>query len=369
MRKVIFGSVAFLFCLSCKQQSKDSDSLQVSFNNFLDFYYEKTLELYPLYATYNGDDRFNDQLDMDISDVVRQNNADFYRSILDSLKGYNYDELKESDQLSYDVLRFDAESFLEALQYPYNYLPIHQFYSLPISMAQLGGGESVQPFKTAKDYDNWLKRLDLFCNWMDSSILYMNKGIENKWLLPKSLVVKIIPQFSDIITNEVSKSIFYQPILSLPDSIAASEKERLTTAYQQMITEKVTPAYKMVKEYLQSTYLKKARSSSGVGSLPNGEQYYAVMAKYATTTTLTPDEIYQIGLDEVARIKSEMEKVKDQVGFKGNLQQFFEYLRTDKQFMPYKTPTEVLNAFHTIHETMRPSLQTMFIDTLKLDLK
>src|SRR5205085_338959 len=133
-----------------------------SFNNFLDSYYESWLKLNPLEATFNGDNRYNDQLLIDISDAERDRQKKFLQTTLDSLLRYNYEKLNENDQLSYDVLKNDLSLGIEGFRFHDNYMPVNQFSSLPLAIGQLAGGQSAQPFVTVNDYDNWLKRADAF---------------------------------------------------------------------------------------------------------------------------------------------------------------------------------------------------------------
>ncbi|MEO8796177.1 MAG: DUF885 domain-containing protein, partial [Daejeonella sp.] len=130
--------------------------------------------------------------------------------------------------------------------------------------------------------------------------------------------------------------------------------------YRQAILTELTPSYKKMAEFLKNEYLPKARTSTGISAVPGGDEMYKYYVKFWTTTDKTPEEIYQTGLSEVTRIKSEMEKVKAQTGFKGTLTEFFTYMKNDPKFMPYKTPEEVLNAFRKIHEKMEPNLEKMF---------
>ena len=189
---------------------------------------------------------------------------------------------------------------------------------------------------------------------------YFQKGFNAQYVLPKSIVVKMIPQMQAMATTDVQKSIFYTPVTKMPDSFSAEDKKRLTDEYVKLIKEKLEPAYKKLGDFLQKTYLIKARTSSGVDALPGGTDYYAFLVKQQTTTDKTPEEIYQTGLKEVARIKGLMDSVKNATGFKGNLPAFFEYMKTDKKFTPYKTPKEVLDAYEKIHQTMLPHVKTMF---------
>lgn len=361
MRSVIIASLILFTVAGCKEPRKDSPVKEKKeLAVFFDQYYEEYLKLFPVSATAIGDNRYNDQLPVTFTDSYNSRVKEFYTRYLDEIQKYNREDLGEKDRISYDVFVYETKINLQSLEFPDNYIPCNQFYALPLYMGQWGSGSGNQPFKTVKDYDDWLKRASGFSAWADSAIQYFQKGFNAQYVLPKSIVVKMIPQMQAMVTTDVQKSIFYTPVTNMPDSFSAEDKKRLTEEYIKLIKEKLEPAYKKLGDFLQKTYLIKARTSSGVDALPGGTEYYAFLVKQQTTTDKTPEEIYQTGLKEVARIKGLMDSVKNATGFNGNLPAFFEYMKTDKKFTPYKTPKEVLDAYEKIHQTMLPHVKTMF---------
>ena len=183
-----------------------------------------------------------------------------------------------------------------------------------------------------KDYDDWLKRLYVFPQWVDTAIYNMRKGIATGYVLPKTLAIKILPQLKAVIAASDTASIFYGPIKAMPDSFSAENKARLVASFSKAIDSIVNPGYSKLYDFFEKEYLPKTRATSGVDNLPGGKDYYRYCIRYWTTTDLSEDSIYNIGLREVARIEGEMNKVKDQVGFKGDMQAFFKYLNTDTGF-------------------------------------
>ncbi len=334
-------------------------------NTLLDTYYEERLQLFPIEATAIGDIRYNDLLPLDITESYRDTLKEFFTRYLSEIKRYNRSSLNENDRISYDIFKREMEINIEGFKFHDNYIPFQQFWGLPISMGQYGSGESIQPFNTVKDYEDWLSRATKFSAWADTAIAYFRKGMNSNYVLPKSLVVKMLPQMQAMQTNDVTQSIFYGPVNKFPQSFSSTDKERLTRAYTKLISEQIIPAYKRLGDFLQNEYLPKTRETSGIGSLPQGNDYYTYLVRVSTTTNKTPEEIYQTGLKEVARIRHTMDSVKNAVGFKGDLPAFFEFMKTDRQFMPYKTPPEVLAAFENIHQRMQPNLKRMFTDTPK----
>jgi len=234
-------------------------------------------------------------------------------------------------------------------------------------MPLLGSGKGSQPFKTAKDYDNWLKRLDQFPAWMATAEQNFRTGIKNKMVLPKKLVVKMIPQMNaaEIITTEFDKNIFYGPVKEFPKDFTADQKQKYTKLFQEAIKDKIIPVYSRMGKFLKEEYLPNARDTDGYNALPNGKDIYAYYVKTWTTTSRTPDEIHKTGLEEVARIRGEMEKVKAQVGYKGSLEEFLAHVKNDPKAMPYKTSKEILDGFQGILTKITPKLKTMFNVTPK----
>lgn len=331
----------------------------------LDKYYEERLQLFPLEATVNGDNRYNDKWYVDFTDSYRQKQKEFYKRYQVLITKFERDALNDNDKLSYDVFKREMEINLEGLTYHDNYFPLNQFQSAHLIFGQLGSGSVIQPFKTVKDYEDWLKRVAVFPAYADSAIVYFKKGITEGYVLPKAIVTKMIPQMQSMATADAKQSLFYGPITLLPATFSEADKKRLTESYTKAITEEITPSFKKLADFLQNEYLPKARTTTGISGIPGGDKYYDYLIRQQTTTNKTPDEIYNTGLAEVKRIRSEMERIKNETGFTGDLKAFFTYLKTDKKFTPYKTPKEILDAFEKIHTTMQPNLQKMFGHTPK----
>ena len=353
---------------SCKiGNNKIEDN--IDFANFLQKYYNEKMQLYPLEATANGDNQYNNLLPADFTDSYRGKLKFFYATNQENLTAFDRKNLNENDKISYDIFSYELRTALEGFVQHHlgstvlsdnSYMPFDQFNGVTLTLGQMGGGTGNQPFKTVKDYENWIQRATAFSAWADSAIVYFRKGIVANYTLPKALVVKMIPQLQAMITTDAKSSLFYGPVKLMPSTFSEDDKKRLTTAYIDLINKEIVPSYRKLAVFLQTEYLPKARITTGINALPGGDQYYAYLVKYWTTTSKTPDDIYKTGLEEVKRIAGEMEKVKAEVKFNGDMKAFFEFMKTDKQFMPYKTPEEVLAAFHKIHARMEPKLKTMY---------
>jgi len=366
MKKIIFSLVLAVSIYACSNSNTPVTNSEIKidgnkelatlFNN----YYEERLSLFPIDAMATGDNRYNDKLYADFTDSYRAKLNEFYSRNLDLVSKYNRDSLNDNDQVSFDIFKREMEMSIEGLTFHDNYIPTQQFWGMPITMGLLGNGEGNQPFKTVKDYDNWIARAKQFTVWTDSAIVYFKKGIAADYMLPKVLVEKMLPQMSDIQNTDATKSIFYGPISKMPNSFSQAEKERLTKAYLSLIQDEINPSYKKLGTFLRGEYLPKARITTGVAALPNGISFYNYMIRFWTTTNKTSDEIYKTGLAEVDRIRKEMEKTKTEVKFDGDMKSFFEFLKTDKSMMPYKTAKEILDAFAAIQTKIDPKLKTMF---------
>jgi uncharacterized protein (DUF885 family) len=363
MKKIkILSLMLFLALLSCKNETAKiaTNIVNKPFNDFLDNYNEETYKLYPLNATFEGDNRFNDQLPNYSSDEFLEEAKTFYTKVKADLAQFNDADLSESEKLSKAVLAWECDINLEGFKFRQELMPIDQFNSITLTIGQLAGGTSAQPFKTVKDYDNWLKRLDSYVNNLESSEVKMIEGINKGYVLPKSLIIKIIPQFESLGKDDVENHVFYGPVKNIPETFSVDEKKNITAAYTKIIKEKIIPAHKKMANFISKEYLVAGRATSGISDIPNGKEYYNFRIKNFTTITMTADEIHNLGLREVERIRLEMEKVKSQVGFKGDLKAFFDFVRNRKELIPFTEPQQVIDNFNAIHEKMKPQIEKLF---------
>lgn len=359
---VIAIFAGLILMISCKKSDIALPKSEANIDSIASKYYEGYLKMYPLEATMQGDSRYNDLLSNNISSEFISKEIEFYTDTQKKLKSIDYDDLSDEQKTVYDVLDYTLKDKIERYAYHPELLPFSQFEGLPLDFPLLGSAEGNQPFKTTKDYDNWLKRIDAFVIWMNTAEKNFREGMKQNVVLPKKLVVKMIPQMhsEEIITEDFDKNIFYGPIKKMPKNFSAKDKEKYKILYQEAISSKIIPAYQKMGDFLEKEYLPKARNTDGINALPNGKNIYEYYAKSWTTTNKTPEEINKIGLQQVAMLRAEMEKVKTQLGFKGSLEEFLTSLKTDKKAMPYKTPEEVIAAFNGILKKIEPKLPSMF---------
>lgn len=349
------------FASACKLSNENQnldDNKELS--ALLDKYYEERMQLFPFEATINGDNRYNDKWYVDFTDSYRAKVRAFYDRYRIYISKFERDKLNDNDKLSYDAFTRDMKIGLEGLGFHENYFPLNQFSSTHLVFGQFGSGSVIQPFQTVADYENWLKRVAVFPAFADSALVYFRKGMAAGYVLPKTIVVKMIPQMRSMASDDAKQSLFYGPVSHFPGSFTEGEKKRLENAYVQAIQTQLTPYFKKLADFLEKEYLPAARSTTGISALPDGEAYYRFLVKQQTTTAKTPEEIYNTGLAEVKRIRGEMERVKEETGYTGDLASFFTYLKTDRKFTPYKTAQEVLAAFDSIHRKMEPRLDSLF---------
>ncbi len=345
---------------ACQKKSEKAESTMPPISEVFARYYEERLPLYPLEATMNGDNRYNDKMPDDVSQAGKARMIAFYRKYQDELANYDHGKLTPEEKVSWDLIEWECSINLEGLKYPVELMPINQIFSTHLMIGQMASGSSLQPFKTVKDYDNWLKRVDGFVVWCDTAVVNMRNGIKQGYVLPTPLIKKVIPQFADMAHGPVKDHLFYSPVKNFPKDFSDEDKARLEKEYAAMVKSKVIPTFQKMHAFMEKEYLPAGRMTDGFEALPNGKALYNYYIKYYTTTDLTAEEIHQIGLKEVARISTEMEKVKAQVGYQGDLKSFFNAVRANKKLMPFTKAEQVIAHFNGIHERMKPNLTKLF---------
>ncbi|WP_338646460.1 DUF885 domain-containing protein [Flavobacterium sp. KS-LB2] len=358
MKKIttlLFTLITSLFLVNCKSEDKKQDFSSITKN-----YFDDKNAMSPLDATQSGQNEYNDQLQFEMTDSYRKSQEAFFDKYQTALNTVDKEALSEEEKNSYEIIKWEVEIGKDLLKQPTNLIPVHQFWGTHLTMGQFAGGTSAQPFKTEKDYTNFLKRMDKYAVWIDSAMVYMKKGMTKGVVLPKALTVKLIPQFAEMATPNIEDNLFYSSIKLMPESFPESIKKDLTAKYTATIANKLIPQYKKMADFLTKEYLPASRTTSGIGSLPFGKEVYATYVKQWTTTDMTPEQIHELGLKEVARLTAEMEKVKTQVGFKGTLLEFFEEVRNKKELKPFTKPEEVIANFQNIYTRIKPNVDKLF---------
>ena len=322
-------------------------------------YYDESLTYSPISATYSGRNEFNDQFTPEISKENRAKKAAFYKKYQQRLNFIDKAQLTGQSLLSFEILERDLALKLEGMQFPDYLLPINQMAGAHNTFAGFGSGQSAQPFNTVEDYTAFISRSEGFVKWLASVERSMAQGIKLGITLPKPLAEKLQPQFAAHVVKNAEDSLFWGPIKKLPESFSAQQKQKITAQYRQLIMQHLVPAYKSMSDFLANQYIPNSRESVGYSDLPNGKAWYEYQIKKNTTLSLSADEIHDIGLSEVSRILSEMKKVKETVGFKGELSEFFDHLRDSDEFY-YDTPEELIEAYENVKKKIDARLPLLF---------
>ena len=336
-------------------------------------YHQFKKRINPLEATKGGDSLYNDQLPNYISDGYQQDLIANYTRFLEELTRYNDSAITATQRISKGVMEWDCNIKREGLTNSlvtiaspmydlptFELMPLLQIQSLHLYFSQLAAGNSVQPFHTPKDYENWLHRVDSYLLFLDTCMLKMKEGMANGVVLPKVLIVKMIPQLEGFETREPKDHIFFQPVRNIPENFSAEDKQRLTKAYRDMLEQKLIPKYRELSGFLKDTYLPAGRETSGIGALPHGPETYQYLIRLHTTTRMTADEIHELGKSEVKRIRGEMEKAMAETGYQGDLKSFLVSVRERKELMPFTEPAQVIQSFYEIRDRLQPRLREVF---------
>jgi len=349
--------------------ASSAESRQI--NALADEYYESLARFEPVWATENGDSRFNDKLGLSISPKLRQQQFARYRGYLKRLSGIPRERLNARDQTSHDILKFELDTALRLAAFPEHLIPIDQMVSMPVILANYAGGQGAQPLSTPRDYRAYLNRLAELVPHIDQSIANMREGIKRGVVQPREPMQSALPQFKQLVSAKAEDSIFYTPITNLPASFSKAEKKSLTTAYRKTIADKLNPALKRLATFLEKDYLPKTRSSAGWNALPNGAAWYAARVAGMTTTSLSPEQIHAIGLTEVARIQGEYGVVGPKMGYTGPAAGLPRWVSEQPKYKPFTTDQQVIDVYRELDAKVRTKLPALFTLTPKspLDLR
>ena len=322
-------------------------------------YWEANLKLNPINATFIGDTRYNAEMPNFFTPEFREQARALNQTWLDKALALDGSRLEGPARISYDIFIRERQLALESERFPTWMLPMDQFSSFAAFLPMLGSGSSAQPFATVQDYDNWLKRGAVAPAIFDQAIANMREGMKAGVVQPKVLMTKVLPQLDAIIKDDPTQTTFWGPIANMPKDFSDADRKRLTEAYRAMIADGMMPAYKRMRAFIADEYLPACRDTVSLSALPDGDAWYAFNAKTQTTTDLTPAQIHDIGLKEVERIHGEMRQVMQQVGFKGDLQAFFKFMTTDKQF-EFKSEAELLAAYNALRTKIDARIPEQF---------
>lgn len=367
MRKYIFIKISpLLILISCATVETQNSNLVVIdesikvdenqlFMDYLDDDWKKNLNDNPLFASYTGDKSSNDKINSNsIEQFIKDKESD--KNSLYLLEQIDLSKLSKENQLNYKLKEFGLRNSVNAAQFPTYYLRLNQRGGIQ-SFYETGNR---LVYTTAKDYYDWFKRLELFVYNIDNFLTINKEGLAKGHTQPKLVTRGVIAQLDAIINSDISSNPYLKVFKEADESIInIDDKNKLIDDAILLIENEINPAYKRLHDFLLNDYLPNSRESIGIKDIPNGKKYYEYLAKYYTTTDLTPDEIHNIGLKEIARIRSEMEQIISDVDWDGDFLSFLNYLRTSPRFY-YDNAEDLFNAYLIMSKTIDPLLPKIF---------
>tara|TARA_Y100000591_G_scaffold153222_1_gene131876 strand:- start:564 stop:2342 length:1779 start_codon:yes stop_codon:yes gene_type:complete len=352
-------SITLLSCSSVEVQEINDDIVEIDENikfiSYLENDWEKNLDENPLFASYVGDKRANDKIN---SNSISQFNEE-RQSEIDSLNElYEIDQskLSEENKLNFKLKEFGHKSSIGLTDFPIYYLRLNQRGGIQ-SFYETGNR---LVYNTKDDYFDWLSRLKQFPANIINSLEINKEGLSKGITQPKLITQGVVTQIDAILNSNIENNPYLKVFLEADESIVSvDEKNQLIQEAKDLIINEINPAYEELNLFLKNEYLTKSRDSIGIGDVPGGRKHYEYLAKYFTTTNLTPDEIHQIGLDEIERIRSEMNEIIKQVNWDGDFNSFLDYLRTSPRFY-YDNSEDLFNAYLIMSKTIDPLLTKIF---------
>jgi uncharacterized protein (DUF885 family) len=323
-----------------------------------------------LYATANGDSRYDDQIGMAIAPKVRARYFAANHQLLNELQKIDRARLSDKARLNYDILAFEIRSQLDLERFPEHLLPLNHFDNIPSTLANYASGTGSQPLATPAQYRAYLSRLEQLPAWIAQAIANMKAGMRTGVVQPKAITEKMLPQFRQLAASDAEASIFYTPIKNLPAGFSDQDKKALTAGYRQA-AQKIDAALARLNAFLEKDYLTAGRATAGYGALPDGARWYQARIRNNTNLDLTPAEIHALGEKEVARIQHQMATLAPKLGYDGPLKTFPQWVAAQPRFKPFKTDREVLDRYRAIYGAVEAKLPEYFtlLPKAKLDIQ
>jgi uncharacterized protein (DUF885 family) len=332
---------------------------------------EASLKRNPIGALFRGDMRYADRLGDLFSDAHFQGEKAAAEHDLAALRTIPRDQLSATDRIAYDVFENQTEESLKGFAPDIlainEALPMNHFFGIHTAYPTLAGGQGAAPFKTVADYENNLKRNREFAANIDEAIRQWKKG-EAEGIVDSKLTVRnMIEQLDGQLKMTPEESPYWGPIKSFPASIKAADRTRLTAAYRDSISNVIYPSLQRMRDFLANEYLANARDGFGLMYMKGGDKYYRYLIEQTTTEPLDPEQVHQLGLSEVARITKNFEDVQREVGFKGSLHEFFDYMRTSPKFQP-KSKEQLEQGFYAVKKKVEAKVPQYFSKVPKAPL-
>ncbi|WP_457417587.1 DUF885 domain-containing protein [Roseateles sp. P5_E7] len=327
-------------------------------------YYDARARFEPLVATENGDNRFDDQLGMGIAPAERAKRFAAWRGFLKELASVPARSLPPAERLNRELLEQQLRARLAFERFPDHLLPLHQMDAVPLQLAFYSSGEGGQPLKTAAQVEAYLKRVEQLSAWCNQAIANMREGLKRGVVQSRPVVEATLPLLRSLAEADAEHSAFTAPARKLPASVATADRERLAEAYRREWTERTAPALRRLVAFVEADYLPAARREAiGWTALPEGRAWYRQWVREQTTTDMTPEQVHELGLKEVARIQGEITRLAPKLGYTGDPLKnggLLAWARADARFRPFKTEAEILDHYRALHARVTPQLGKLF---------
>lgn len=330
-------------------------------------YWDEYLQLNPPAPRAGGNARSDIRLGGTISPQFLADSLAMERRFLAELLAVPRASLDAGAGLTYDIFKRQRELNIEGFAYPTELMPVNAFKGMPLQFARLGSGTGQQPFLSAKDYENWLGRIDDYSAWTNQAIANMREGLRRGYILPRSAVQRTLPLLASL-AEDTPANPFYRPLHAMPENLVDPERTRLQSLLAAAIKDKALPSYRLLHDFLEKEYLPRTRDTVALSALPLGESWYAYMVKTQTSMAAAPDEIHRLGLAEVERIHTRVQSLLAAVPFTGSAQGYFELLRRDPRFS-YKSSNELLDGLNGLKTTVTAASASLFGAVPQSDLQ
>jgi uncharacterized protein (DUF885 family) len=325
-----------------------------------DAFYAARAAYDPLMITANGDSRYDDQLGLGIAPAVRAAHFARYRKLRQQLAAIKKSTLDADEQLSADLLAYELDAELALSAFPDHLLPLDQFDNVPSTLANYASGAGSQPLATVPQYRAYLGRLRQLPAWLDQAVANMRQGIRQGIVQPRAISAAMLPQFRQLRSSDVMASVYCTPIRNFPAGFSAADKASLSTEYRAVVANGIEPALTRLVNFLEKEYLPASRDSTGWSALPNGAAWYAAKIAHRTNLPLSAEAIHQTGLKEVARIEAQWVALGPKLGYQGAPKELPRWVAGQKQFKPFTSEAQVLDAYRQLDALIKTRLPTYF---------
>ena len=321
--------------------------------------FEETLELDAVFASEIGDDRYNDRLNNFLSPEFRERKRRHHQRWLDEVRLIDESLLSRQDRLSREIFVLEQEKELDGLRFPSHLLPVSQLFSVPSLFAKIASGRGDHPFRSERDYRDFLSRIEAWVPVSRQIITNLRQGMRQGVVQPRVLIEKALPELESLATGEIEESLFYGPLERLPEGMDEAARERLRDEYATALREQLQPSYRAIYDFVRDEYLPACRETVGMWALPEGRAWYAHRIRVQTTTDRGAEEIHRLGRREVERLRGEMVRVVEEAGFGGTLEEFLHHLETDPRFY-FTDPEDLLQAYRDVRPVVEARLPELF---------